>query len=198
MFGTEDEYNRAVRGASIHALEEEESSFASIIKSVVVAGVVASSAYFGFNYYTSITKDKSELLAEISSNPTAVMGATHSAEDDYILALNNMEVEPLVEVENSSVTSQESLREAISSIVEDSVVEADSEYTQELIKEIEDESAVKAKSRVVIVQKGDTLASLSKKYYGDEMKYEKIIASNSDIIDNDGKIYAGEKIYLPY
>jgi len=134
MFETDDEYSRAIRGASIHALEEESSSV-SIVKSLVITGVIASVAYFGFNYYNTLAEDNSQerLLQIKSSNPTAVMGATYSAEDDYIAALNNIKVEPLVEV-----ASHESLTKAISSIVENAILETDSEYTQELIKEIED------------------------------------------------------------
>lgn len=211
MFGTEDEYERAVRGASIHAYETE-GSFGTTMKSLVVVGLLSSAAYFAFNYYNSAvaSTNQTAVLAQVSETlPSVVMSATHTreVEDDYLIALNNMEVDILGEEKNENVkldtSAQESLSEAMSSIIDDSSVLDSSNYTKELIKEIKDDVVNDApskveKSRVVIVKKGDTLASLSAKFYGDSMKYDKIIASNGGIIATDGKIYAGETINLPY
>ena len=208
MFGTEDEYERAVRGASIHAYETE-GSFGSTMKSLVVVGLLSSAAYFAFNYYNTAI-NQTTVLAQVNETlPSVVMSATHTreVEDDYLIALSNMEVDILGEEKKEKVkldtSAQESLSEAMSSIIDDSSVLDSSNYTKELIKEIKDDVVNDApskieKSRVVIVKKGDTLASLSAKFYGDSMKYDKIIASNGGIIANDGKIYAGETINLPY
>jgi len=217
MFGTEDEYTKAVRGASIHA-HEEESRLKSTIGSLLLLSVLATAGYFGFNYYSeskvNSTTTKS-LLAQVSeqrvfselseTKPTAVMGVSHTnvVEDEYLIALNNMEVDILGEAskktrENSESDTnvQESLSAAMSSIIEDAMSADDSRYTQEITKEIKGDDV--AKSRVVVVKKGDTLVSLSNKFYGDGMKYGKIIASNNDVINNESKIYVGQKIRLPY
>ncbi|HIP52164.1 MAG TPA: LysM peptidoglycan-binding domain-containing protein [Campylobacterales bacterium] len=51
-------------------------------------------------------------------------------------------------------------------------------------------------SRVIVVKKGDTLQGISNKFYGDAMKYKRIIASNASLISND-TIYVGQTIVLP-
>ena len=207
MFGTEDEYTKAIRGASIHA-HGEEGNFGSTIRSLVVVGLLVTSAYSGFNYFTSIDKKEKPALAKVNETiSTVVMSATHlneEVEDEYLAALNNMEVDVLVEEKKEKIKLdtkvQASLSEAMSSIIDDSASMENSTYAKELIKEIKADvvNDKVTKSRTVIVQKGDTLASLSAKFYGDSMKYDRIIENNSGIIANDGKIYAGETIYLPY
>ena len=65
---------------------------------------------------------------------------------------------------------------------------------QQLTKEI----TGKESDRVIVVKKGDTLASLSVKYYGNATQYNKIIANNAGLISENSIIYAGQKIKLPY
>ena len=47
------------------------------------------------------------------------------------------------------------------------------------------------------VQKGDTLTSIAKKYYGKGSLYTKIYNANKDVIKNPNSIYAGQKIKIP-
>lgn len=89
--------------------------------------------------------------------------------------------------------SNKSLNDAITTIVNSSNLHDNSLYTQALSQEISDNKGI-----VVVVQKGDTLASLSHKYYGDVTAYHKIIASNDSLTENSNTIYVGQKIYLPY
>lgn len=46
-----------------------------------------------------------------------------------------------------------------------------------------------------IVQKGENLAAISRKIYGDTARMEEICAKNS--IENSDQIYAGQKLILP-
>jgi len=51
--------------------------------------------------------------------------------------------------------------------------------------------------RMVVVRKGDTLASIAKRFYGDSSKFQKIIDANYKIKDEHTPLHIGQKIYVP-
>lgn len=54
------------------------------------------------------------------------------------------------------------------------------------------------KTRTVIVKKGDTLALLSQKFYGNSMEFERIIRANKSIKSHKTSLKLGQKIIIPY
>ncbi len=49
-----------------------------------------------------------------------------------------------------------------------------------------------------VVQSGDTLSGIAKKYYGDAAKWPEIYKANKDVIGDDpSKIYPGQKFTIP-
>lgn len=48
-----------------------------------------------------------------------------------------------------------------------------------------------------VVQQGDTLWAIAKKYYGDGKQYAKIVNANKDKIKNPNLIYPGQKLVIP-
>ncbi len=253
MFATDNDYEEAIRGASIHALEDRDKGKSVVGKmfSFVTVGVLFS---MGVNYYQagSLQEFKEEVeKLMISSEPLAnhvvdnseltqqvlEIGREESKEkssqssseedeylnelkqlsdvpvqdevqqDDYLIALDSMEVDVLDDSQPISMpislTSKEgeatnlnqmSLSEAMSELVDETIAD-NSNYTKELQKEVITES--KSKGRVIVVKKGDTLESISQKFYGNPMKYKEIMASNSHLLNNSNVIYEGQKITLP-
>jgi nucleoid-associated protein YgaU len=53
------------------------------------------------------------------------------------------------------------------------------------------------KPRVVIVQKGDSLASIAKRFYGNPMDFKRIVHANSRIRSHKTSLRLGEKIIIP-
>jgi nucleoid-associated protein YgaU len=51
--------------------------------------------------------------------------------------------------------------------------------------------------RIHIVQKGDTLSSISAKYYGSARQWRKILAANSDNLPNPNRLIPGSKLIIP-
>jgi len=47
------------------------------------------------------------------------------------------------------------------------------------------------------VEKGESLSKISKKYYGDPMKYNKIFEANKDQLNNPDVIHPGQKLTIP-
>ena len=54
-----------------------------------------------------------------------------------------------------------------------------------------------AAERIHVVEKGDTLSALSKKYYGRASDYMKIYDANTDMLKDPDKIYPGQRLKIP-
>jgi len=54
-----------------------------------------------------------------------------------------------------------------------------------------------AAERFHVVEKGDTLSAIAKKYYGNANLYEKIFGANLDILHDPNKIKPGQKLRIP-
>ena len=54
-----------------------------------------------------------------------------------------------------------------------------------------------APERIHVVEKGDTLSALSKKYYGRASDYMKIYNANTDMLKDPDKIYPGQRLKIP-
>ena len=64
-------------------------------------------------------------------------------------------------------------------------------------KKIKKEKPKKPQYKVVIVKKGDTLASIAKKFYGNPMEFKRIIRANRDIRRASSHLHLGQKIIVP-
>ncbi|MBT8131704.1 MAG: LysM peptidoglycan-binding domain-containing protein [Gammaproteobacteria bacterium] len=58
-------------------------------------------------------------------------------------------------------------------------------------------SGAEPKTETYVVQSGDTLSKLAKKYYGDAMQYPKIFEANRDILSDPNRINVGQKLRIP-
>jgi nucleoid-associated protein YgaU len=48
-----------------------------------------------------------------------------------------------------------------------------------------------------VVQSGDTLGKIAKKYYGDASLYMTIFDANKDLLKDPNKIFPGQKLRIP-
>ncbi len=55
----------------------------------------------------------------------------------------------------------------------------------------------KTKRRYIIVEKGNTLAMIAKKFYGDERAVSKIVRANAKIKSSRSLLHVGQKVYVP-
>jgi nucleoid-associated protein YgaU len=53
------------------------------------------------------------------------------------------------------------------------------------------------RTRIHIVQKGDTLSSISAKYYGSARQWRKILAANRDNLPDPNRLTPGVKLIIP-
>jgi nucleoid-associated protein YgaU len=58
-------------------------------------------------------------------------------------------------------------------------------------------TAAEAAAKVHLVEKGDTLSAIAKKYYGKAGAYMKIFEANKDILTDPDKIKPGQKLRIP-
>jgi LysM repeat protein len=57
--------------------------------------------------------------------------------------------------------------------------------------------ANQADKRTYVVQRGDTLASISRKFYKTSTRWKKILDANRDVIDNPKKLSVGQTLAIP-
>ena len=48
-----------------------------------------------------------------------------------------------------------------------------------------------------VIERGDTLSGIAKRFYGNAMKYPQIFEANREVIEDPDKIYPGQKIRIP-
>ena len=58
-------------------------------------------------------------------------------------------------------------------------------------------AAAQAATKVHVVEKGDTLGAIAKKYYGKASAYMKIFEANKDVLTDPDKIKPGQKLRIP-
>ena len=150
MFDTNDVFNDAVRGSTLHV--DDNSSVESSIGSKVVAMLLLTGiTYVGFNYYASMSNVdktlvvKNELVAEIQVESESLvetkletMAQLSNSEANYLSALREIESELTEEREyvNLDTSKQLNLSSAMTDILEDEVVSKNTNYTNALRKEI--------------------------------------------------------------
>ena len=55
----------------------------------------------------------------------------------------------------------------------------------------------KEKVEYYIIKSGDNLSKISKQFYGDPNKYNRIFEANREVIKDADKIFPGQKIRIP-
>lgn len=59
------------------------------------------------------------------------------------------------------------------------------------------EAPIEAKIEYYVIESGDTLGKIAKRYYGNAMEYPRIFEANREIIHDPDKIFVGQKIRIP-
>ena len=72
-------------------------------------------------------------------------------------------------------------------------VKADAMQVPPAPEEVEQQEKVE----YYVIQSGDTLSALAKKYYGNAGDYPRIFEANREVIKDADKIYPGQKIRIP-
>lgn len=62
---------------------------------------------------------------------------------------------------------------------------------------MEFEGVQEEKNNFYTIVKGDNFSKISKKFYGDSNKYNKISEANKEVIKDPDLIYPGQKIRIP-
>ena len=146
MLNTNDVYNDAVRGSSIHA-DENTGSIKPLTGSKIVATLLLTSlTLVGFNFYGSINSAdtdlvvKKDLVVEIQTESELLVSSQRVAtsEEAYLSALREIETELTEERENINLDTSEqmNLSSAMTNIMDDEFLADNTKYTNALRKEI--------------------------------------------------------------
>ena len=180
MFNYEDEYRKATEDAMVNTYEKKQYfNWKALFLNSILLSAFATLGYFSFIYL----KEEPTIL----THKTTVMGISHTISDEeYAERLNKIYSDEL----------EEDISDALSSIVNTSTLRDDSLYTQAISQEID--GKYHENSRVILVEKGDTLASISEAYYGNSMEFNKIIEANEHLSEESNIIHIGQKLNVPY
>ena len=58
-------------------------------------------------------------------------------------------------------------------------------------------ASAEPKVEYYVIESGDTLGKIAKRYYGDAMQYPRLFEANREVIEDPDKIYVGQKIRIP-
>jgi len=182
MFDTKDPdsyYSEAVKDAVIN---REKNSNKTILL-IVNLSFLTIASIFGFKYFNN-NHTKVE---------TNVLGVTYQKEKSQKESSNidfTSEIEK-IDKETSDNEYSSQLEKYISQ---------EMEQAKDTIESVDDnpkpKSSKKEKEIVIVVKKGDTLASLAKKYYNDPKAYDLIIENNREIFKNSHTIYPGQELKI--
>jgi len=183
-----DEYKEATEHASINTHRVGiNKGYRLGIFNLFLLTTIGVMGYVGFdslNEESNFFKNINLLSSNKSINPT------NATDKELLQLLGNIDINSVAVEDEKQLTL---LTSAINNVVNDSYLENNSLYTQALSREINGK-----KRLVVVVKKGDTLASLSEKYYGDSMAYNKIIKANKSLSQRSYTIFVGQELILPY
>jgi len=192
----EDEYLKATRDAQVN-IHTNKGTFRGVVLiwNIFLLASFVFMGYLLFNYLNHnepivLTDNTIDVSLPVSAQ-TAVMGVSDTKSDtEYLEMLNSMEMD----IVN---TKELNLGTAMDDVVNTSTIKDDSLYTQAISKEI-DSNTYHKNSRVILVEKGDTLGSISEKYYGNSMNFDKIIKANEKLNKDSQVIHIGQKLSIPY
>ncbi len=189
-----------------------------IILSTVAIGVLGFLGYLGFNHSNNTTNQTPKACVEQKSedNNNDVKSAERLAISQKIISSQNMELlkkepiptrtpEPIItpNAENKIVTSKirpnskENVKNIESSNYHGDKIEHKNESRVVGDRKAETRKVKKPQYRVITVKKGDTLASLAEKYYGNPMDFKRIIRANRDIKNSHSHLHLGQKVIIP-
>ena len=185
----EDEYLKATQNAQVNLNNNKNSSNGLVgTWNVFLMSSFTLIGYLGFNYLKSETTLFNNPLL---SSQTAVMGVSDTKSDrEYLEMLNSMEMDIINKKELT-------LSDAMDNVINTSTAKDNSLYTQAISQEI-DANVYHKNSRVILVKKGDTLGSISEKFYGNPMEFDKIIEANKKLNNDFHVIHVGQKLNVPY
>jgi phage tail protein X len=183
MFNNQDEYTQAIQNSRLNNYPlKSKINMNFFILNLFIFMAFILVGYLGFDYL--------ERHNEALKN-TRVMGVSYT-NTNYKMKESDL-MERINELNDEVITLKQevSMKKVVDNLIEAS----------------EDDNSAYAKStvtkynkslRTILVQHGDTLASLSEEFYGTPQAFHKIINANSSLSNESHVIYVGEKIYIPY
>ena len=195
MFSNDNDYKSAVECAQVYTnREEEKTSIFLILVNLILLGTFAFILYLYFFNSNTI---------ESSTNKSAVLGvsmtAKESAESDreFLKILNSAEVDSISQ--SSKGNSLNSLNNSMKVLVSESNIQSQTSYTDAISKELQSDDLEEEDTdyQVFLVKKGDTLSSISNKFYGNPNAFKKILDANKNLNKQIYTLPVGETIKVP-
>jgi len=225
MFDIENEYKKEIEFSAINGYDrggeeiKPKSSLNKSLFSFIIVGTISTISYFGYNYLQEenhISPKKAVMGVSITNTSKDSLNREDiekGLDSIYQEEQKDIEVKKAIEEVKSDFIEAKKASSSPSYNSKDISDElngmVDMFYTQEAIpvkigNMVDDFYTEKRSSkestpngRYVTVKEGDTLAKISRKFYGNAMQYQKIIDAN-DRLKKTTTLYIGEQISIPY
>ncbi|CAA6814391.1 MAG: Unknown protein [uncultured Sulfurovum sp.] len=183
----EEDYINATKHARINNKNQSGSSNLKLVivnfLLILVLGIIT------FFYL----KNETSFFSDLFSKKEAVLGVSETISE---AEMSDEELIRVLKISNEDEINDLVLRNAMKVLVNESSIKSQSSYTKEIARELEDKQGFQG--RVIIVKQGDTLSSLSEKFYGNSMDYSKIIESNEVLSPGSHLLSVGQTLKIPY
>ncbi|CAA6806074.1 MAG: Unknown protein [uncultured Sulfurovum sp.] len=199
MFDTEEEYLNATKHAEINMCKEKKPTKNKLIIMNLFMGVIL--LYLGFIYL----KTERELVSMPVSYSQGVLGvsevvdAAEYSDEELVKLLRVTETDTTghhVNKDYGTKNYHKELTNSMKVLMNDSHIKSQSSYTEAIARELDDKKSG-FRGRIVVVKRGDTLSSLSEKFYGNSRHYFKIIKANQNLSDGSHLLQVGQSIKIP-
>ena len=190
MFSNKDEYKEATEKASIN--QHGKGRIQGYKLGIFNLFLLTTIGVMGYVSFDSLKYKESFFhgITILSRSEPVERGMSNKSDSELLEILSSVDIKGV-----ESKEELESLSLAINNVVSNSCLSDDSLYTKALSRELANKEE---DMRTIVVQKGDTLATLALKYYGDALAYNKIISNNSSLNSTSDTIFPGQKLNLPY
>jgi len=198
---------------------EKKSSFKKVLLALLV--LVGAIGYFIFNSLSS-SKSTTDTSKVTQAQPIATLKTEEKVEKKQSLEDKVLEQTlAALAKRDAEIKAIETLQKASSVITEEKAHPKEAKKTEEKVvvstpkKEIKKElpkkikivqqkkpvkkviKVKKTKSRTITVKSGDTLASISERFYGNPMYYKRIIRANRSLSKKHITLHLGQKLIIP-
>jgi len=184
MFDGRNEYAQAIQNARLNAYPlQNKINMKFFLLNLFIFVVFILIGYLGLDYLKKY---------DGSIKKTSVMGVSYTNPSYKMEERELMETINTLKDEVITLKQEVSMKKVIDNLILASEGKTESAYDYSSLNKHD------TSLRIILVQHGDTLASLAEEFYGSSMAFHKIINANSSLSTESNTIYVGQKIYIPY
>jgi LysM repeat protein len=187
-----------IEGYNING-EKIEKSGNGLVMGVLALFLFGGVGFLGYNYLQDDSSpQKSAVMGVSRINPLNKSEIERGLNEIHQDMEARGEVNKKVATQSQSYKSKEEISDKLDGMVDMFYnKEAIPAELDNMVEDFYSNQPSTSNSRIITIREGDTLAKISKRFYGNSMEYQKIIDANQKL-QKSATLHIGEKIRVPY